>query len=127
MRVTFISMCAALIASLALCGASMYLHFAATDELDALCEDALECVKADDMEGAKRRLNTLRESFDDRAAVLELLSDQDDLHEILDCIVDAGVALECGDIDDAYQALARMHGALEHLRDRERISLVNLC
>lgn len=126
MRATFISMCAVLIASLALCGVSMYLHFTVIDDMDAICEDALKCVRDDDVEGAKQQVKALRESFDDTSTMLELLSDHDELHEILNCIVDARVALECEDVDDAYQALARMQGVLEHLRDHESMSLANL-
>ena len=126
MRATFISMCAVLIASLALCGVSMYAHFTAIDEMNGLCEGALECVKADDVEGARRQVKALRKSFDDTSAMLELLSDHDELHEVLNCIVDARVALEWEDVDDAYQALARMKGVLEHLRDHESMSFANL-
>lgn len=126
MRATFISMCAVLIASLALCGVSMYAHFTAIDEMNGLCEGALECVKADDVEGARRQVKALRKSFGDTSAMLELLSDHDELHEVLNCIVDARVALECEDVDDAYQALARMQGVLEHLRDHESMSFANL-
>lgn len=126
MRATFISMCAVLVVSLALCGVSMYLHFTAIDKMDGLCEGALECVRADDVEGAKRQVKSLRESFDDTSTMLELLSDHDELHEILSCIVDARVALECEDVDDAYQALSRMQGVLEHLRDHESMSFANL-
>lgn len=126
MRATFISMCAVLIASLALCGVSMYAHFTAIDEMNGLCQGALECVKVDDVEGARRQVKALRESFGDTSAMLELLSDHDELHEVLNCIVDARVALECEDVDDAYQALARMQGVLEHLRDHESMSFANL-
>lgn len=127
MRATFISMCAVLAVSLALCGVSMYMHFTAIDELNALCEGALKCVRNADVEGAEQQVKALRASFDDTSKALEMLSDHDELHEILSCIVDAYVALECEDMDDAYQALARMQGVLEHLRDHERISLANLC
>lgn len=126
MRATFISMCAVLIASLALCGMSMYLHFSAIDAMNALCNDALKYVRDDDVESAKRQVKALYESFDDTSSMLEMLSDHDELHEILNCIVDARVALECEDVDDAYQALARMQGVLGHLRDYESMSLANL-
>ena len=75
---------------------------------------------------AKEYAESLEDIFEGRQAVLEMLASHNDLHETMNSITDAKVALECGDMDDAYQALVRLRGMIEHLRDHERFSLANL-
>lgn len=126
MKATRIALCAVLAASLALCAASMIYQFHVLDDLEQRCDRAVECVRADDTGGAARVVADLRERFRKDSKILEMLSSHDDLHEADVSIVNAAVALECEDKDDALQALCALSETLEHLRAHESFSFSNL-
>lgn len=127
MRAALISMCAVLAAAVAVCITSMLVQFRVLDTMDGLCGDAIEHVLADDAPGAMEHVDKLHDALEGSSWFMEMVASHDQLHEALGSIVDAQVALECEDVDDAYQALARLQGTLEHLRDHETFSLANLC
>ena len=126
MKAAFIAMCAVLATAVALCFLSMYIHHDVLGRMDYICEEAVNAVRADDEETALECAERLEEIFEGRQDALEMLASHNDLHETLNCITDAKVALECGDMDDAYQALVRLQGMITHLHDHERFSLANL-
>ena len=126
MRSTFIAMCTVLAASAMLCGASVWMHYSAVDEMDAMCKETVGYVRSEDAEGALESIERLEKRFDSWSAWLETVSSHDVLHEALACITDARVALECDDFDDAYQAMERLHGNFEHIREHEGMSLSNI-
>ena len=125
MRATFISMCAVLILALAACFGSMAAQFRALDRLDALRAEALELVQQKNTNAASAKLTELAAQFD-REAALAVFAFHDDLHEAFRNVVDAQVALQCGDWDDTQQALAQLREALYHMRQHEGFSFTNL-
>ena len=127
MRATFISLCVVLALSLALGIVSMQAQFRVLDMLDTSCGSAIACVIDDDISGAMGHVDRLYDIMEESSWFMELVASHDQLHEALGSIVDARVALECEDADDAYQALARLQGTIDHLREHETISLSNLC
>ena len=126
MKATLISMIAVLAASLALCLYSMYSQFSALDELDHIRAQAIEAVHARDDVHSEELLTQLANVFQDYAHTLEMIASHDDLHEAYSNIVDARISLECGDMDDTYQALAQLGESLEHLRAYEKLSIANI-
>ncbi len=126
MKAAFISMWVVLIISVVLCLMSMYIHADVLDRMDILCDSAIECVRSDEKESAGMYAEKLEKTFGGRKVVLEMLASHNDIHETMNCVTDAKVALECGDMDDAYQALIRLKGMISHLRDHEGLSLANL-
>lgn len=126
MRGAFVSMCAVLAASLALCIASMLLHYSALDELEYVCGKALTHVRYEDSESALAYVGEMERSFGRSSRWLELLASHDSLHDIHTSIAEARVALECEDMDDSLQALERLRGSIDHMRQYEGLSLANL-
>jgi len=126
MKAAFIAMCCVLAAALGLCFVSVYVHDSVLDDMDAVCAETIKSVRGDDKQTAVERVSELDRVFGERSGALEMLASHNDLHETRSCIMDAMVALECGDMDDAYQALVSLRGMLEHLRDHERLTLSNL-
>lgn len=126
MKAAFAAMCGVLVLSLMVCAASAWVQGNVLDDMDILCISALECVRREDGEAARGYVDSLERLMDDKRGIMESLASHNDLHETATCIVDARVALECGDIDDAYQALVRLQGMLEHLRVHESLSLSNI-
>lgn len=126
MRSTFISMCAVLCVSLGLGFYSLYTQTKAVDELDDMRAKAIEILRAGDIEKTKDAVTALANVFKEHARTLELLVSHDDIHDAYSHLLDARISLECGDLDDAYQALAQLGEALGHIREHEEFSLANL-
>lgn len=126
MKAAFIAMCITLVASVALCLLTMYIHNDAISVMDELCAQAVDSLKAEDTDRTEDLIDALEKEFSERRHLLEMLASHSDLHDTMTCITDAKVALECGDKDDAYQALVRLNGMLEHMHDHEKFSLENL-
>ena len=126
MRRTLVAMSAVLAVSLAVCFASLYMHTHVIEEMGGLCTEAIENVRSDDLAVAVYKTGQMLELFRHNNLMLELVAPHDDLHEALACLRDAAVALECEDMDDAYQSLVSLHDMLEHLHEHEAFSLANL-
>lgn len=126
MRGAVFSMCALLLASLALCGLSVRLHTEFIEEMDALCAGAVEMLRSGDGDGASDAARDMLASIEERRAGMELVALHTDIHDAHACVQDALVALECGDADDAYQSLVKLRGTLDHLRQHEALTLANI-
>lgn len=126
MRRTLWILIGVLAASIAVCLFSMFAQFNAIDEMERLNSSAMETAHAGDMESAGTQLVILANMFKDRAKVLEMLASHEDLHEAYSDIVDAQIAIESNDRDDAYQAMTRFNEALEHIREHERLNWRNI-
>jgi len=127
MRRMFVSMCTVLAASLGICIVAMMIQFRVLGVLDEGCKVAIEYVKQDNNAGAMSKVREIKMTLDDRGAFMELIASHDHVHEAVSAVNEARVALECEDIDDAYQALETLLGILEHMRDHETLSLANIC
>ena len=126
MRLTFISMCAVLATAVGLCILSMMMHCDALDELDGFCRKAMMAVKEEDVSQAMEYVDNMDKCFEKREMPLEFVANHDLLHEVRSSIVDARIALECKDLDDAWQALERLMGSTDHMRAHESFSMSNL-
>lgn len=113
--------------TLGVCLLSMRLQFRVLDTMEKHCGEAIACVLAEDIPGAMEHTHALHTAVEKSSRFMEMVASHDQLHEALGSIKEAQVALECGDVDDAYQALAALEGTLEHLRDHETLSIANIC
>lgn len=127
MKGTFITMCIVFTAALGICIISMRAQFRVLDKLDAGCGDAIAAVVNDDIMTAMEHVQRLNDVLESNMWFMEFVSSHDQLHEAVSGIIEAQVALECSDMDDAYQALAGLEGTLEHLREHETLSMSNIC
>ena len=127
MKAMFCSMCAVLAAALGICLFSMWAQYKVLDTMDHLCGQAMTHVIAEDISGAMEYTHALNTTVEKHTRFMEMVASHDQLHEALASIKEAQVALECEDLDDAYQALAALEGTIEHLRDHETLSLANIC
>ncbi|MBQ4088508.1 MAG: DUF4363 family protein [Clostridia bacterium] len=127
MRSAFVSMTAVLILAVSVCIVSMMLHFRLVNAMDELCGEAIERVIAEDISGTMDYVGKLKVKLDESTYLMEMVASHDQLHEAMTNIIEARVALECEDMDDAYQALARLQGILDHIRDHEKLTISNLC
>jgi len=126
MKAAFAAMCIVLAAALGMCMLSMHVHERALGLMEPVCARAIAAVRADDGGEAARAVAEMDEIMQRCSGTLEMLASHNDLHDTMTCLRDAKVALECGDMDDAYQALARLQGMLEHLLEHERLTVENL-
>ena len=127
MRSAFISMISMLILAVAVCITSMLLHFRLVNDMYKLCGMAISCVMEEDIAGAMEQVNALKDELEASTYLMEMVASHDQLHDAMSSIIEARVALECEDMDDAYQALARLQGILDHIKDHEKLTLSNLC
>lgn len=127
MRAMFVAMCAVLILALGTCTISMRLQFRMLDALEKQCGGAISCVLDDDIAGAMEYVQHMKLTVEKSTRFMEMVASHDQLHEALGNITDAQVALECEDMDDAYQALAELEGVIDHMRAHETLSLENIC
>lgn len=113
--------------TLGVCLISMQLQFRVLDMMEKQCGEATACVLAEDIPGAMKHVHTLHATVENSSRFMETVASHDQLHEAIASITEAQVALECEDLDDAYQALAALEGTIEHLRDHETLSIANIC
>ena len=112
--------------ALGLCFGSMYAQNRALTEMKQSAKRVLSLVRNERLDDAEAELKKLNDQFREKEPVLEMLTSHDDLHEASLRIVNAQVALECEDRDDARQALAELIELLAHLWSHEKFSLSNL-
>ena len=127
MKRTFVTMCIVLVLALGICVVSMQAQFRVLDRLDSGCGDAIKAVLNEDISAAMEHVHRMNSELEGKMWFMEFVASHDQLHEAVSSIVEAQVALECGDMDDAYQALAGLQGILEHLREHETLSMANIC
>ena len=126
MRRMLVALICVLTLALGLCFVSMYAQNRTLTEMKREAKDILALVRDERLGDAEAELKKLNALFREKEPILEMLTSHDDLHEASLRIVNAEIALECEDRDDACQALAELIELIGHLWSHEKFSLSNL-
>jgi len=126
MRRTLILTLAVLAAALLVCTASMLALNDAVDRADELQSLAVLAAEEGDASNAKTLLAELARFWEERAALMETLTNHDALHDVSAAIAEAQICLECEDHDDFLRTMSHLSAGLTHLRDEEAVRWSNL-
>ena len=121
-----ITVAAVLAACLAVCAASMLAVNAVLDEAHEMATEIFVTMEEGDVTGAREGLIALATLWDERSGLLELLCEHDDLHEVKERIIEAEICVAYTDMEDFYGSVALIGEGIEHIREKEALTLANL-
>ena len=98
----------------------------AVDEAEELRQTAENAARTGDLTAAIRSAQALRDHWDDRGKVLELITSHDALSDVRGALTDALLCLEHGEIEEFFRASAAAGVALERIRVTEAVRWGNL-
>ena len=126
MKRTLIITLAVLAAALALCAVSQRVLDGAVEEAGRMQSLAVLAVEEQRFSDAKTLMGQLAEYWVGHSRVLEMLASHDALHDVDAAIAEAQICLECEDHDDFLRTMSTVSMGLEHLKDEEALSFMNL-
>ena len=126
MKRTLIITLAVLAAALALCAVSQRVLDGAVEEAGRMQSLAVLAVEEQRFSDAKTLMGQLAEYWGGHSRVLEMLASHDALHDVDAAIAEAQICLECEDHDDFLRTMSTVSMGLEHLKDEEALSFMNL-
>ena len=126
MKRTLIITLAVLAAALALCAVSQRVLDGAVEEAGRMQSLAVLAVEEQRFSDAKTLMGQLAEYWSGHSRVLEMLASHDALHDVDVAIAEAQICLECEDHDDFLRTMSTVSMGLEHLKDEEALSFMNL-
>jgi len=115
-----------LAAALAVCAVCQRALDDAVEEAERLQSLAVLAANEQRFSDAKTLMGALAEFWQERSRFLEMLAGHDALHDVASAIAEAQICLECEDHDDFLRTMSIVHMGLEHLKDEEAVSLMNL-
>jgi len=113
-------------ACMGLCAAAQWGLNAILDEAHEMTTEVFVAMEEDGPETAKELLVELASLWDERAGMMELLCDHDDIHEVKERIIQARICVDYTDLEEFYSAVALVGEGIEHIRDKEGLKSANL-
>lgn len=123
-RMIFVTL-GVLIAALALCTFANLRVTRFTDRARHLRTEAVMALDEGDVQKAEVLLVELAGHLKANQALLEILCDRADLHELKGELIDAQASIEFGIEDDFYQAIYRFGEMLDHIAGVEELGISN--
>jgi len=124
-RTLLVTLCVLAVA-LGVCAVCQRALDGAVEEAERLTSLAVLAANEQRFSDAKTLMGTLAEFWQRRSRVLETLAGHDALHDVASAIAEAQICLECEDRDDFLRTMSIVRMGLEHLKDEEAVSLMNL-
>ena len=112
--------------SVALCAAGAGAVRRAVSSASAYLEEARQAVQIGDMDGAARSLRALKQDWQRRGHLLELVTAHDALSDVKSAAQDALLCLQYGQSAEFSRACAGLEAALEKMRMTEALRVMNL-
>jgi hypothetical protein len=126
MKRTLILTLCVLAVALAVCWASQAALNGAVEEAERLQSLAVLAVQEKNFSEAKSLVVRLAEHWERRGGMMEMLASHDALHDVDAALGEAQICLECEDHDDFLRTMSTVRAGLEHLKDEQALSFMNL-
>ncbi len=126
MRAKLIGMCAVLFAVSAFCYFSLQAVESTVSQVEALRVELDGAARAGELEQARNLMRQIRDGWEARRPILEILTTHDDLRVVSEQIIQAQSSLNNLEMDGFFDASALLGEALSHILRQERPSWPNL-
>ena len=126
MKRTLLVTLAVLVVALAVCAVCQRALDGAVEEAGRLQNLAVLAASEQRFSDAKTLMGALAGFWQQHSGLLEMMAGHDALHDVASAIAEAQICLECEDRDDFLRTMSNRRMGLEHLRDEEAVSLMNL-
>ena len=126
MKATLIAMLIVALLSAGVCVFSVLMIGHVTEEMEIMRTEVLDLADAGELSAAQERLAQMAQMWSRHEGTLAVLSSHDDLHEVMELLIEGDANLTADDLDDFERSMALLGEALHHLRAEEELSFSNV-
>lgn len=126
MRKKCITIAVVLLVIAGICAAEQIMVFRLTQEAMRAAHEVLSLIRTGELEAARKKTHALDQAWDEDAKKLEVLVDHRSTDDVRYALSKLLAALEGGDAAASLIYAGELEGGIEHVRERQTLTLENM-